>query len=365
MYTAPEKPATKKDSNLLYYGPYLDKAPFSKALFSVQYEIKDTFLTVKHMTRLIEVSHWGNIAVEEDIEIHNTGPALKGQFSRFDYMQGIGHDKAAQSWNTLLPSSAKDIYYRDLIGNVSTSKVSKHYSAVQVNIVPRFPIFGGWRTRYTIGYNVPAQDFLFRDKSKFLLKMRVIDHIYDAQFVENFELKIILPEAISNIQLELPFAMKRLADSRMPTYMDITGREVITVTAKNLIGKHIQDFSLSYEFSMPLMLREFAMAIAAFMLLFISIIVYVRLDFSVSKKAESESLERTDALIAEALNQHEQRKMCYKRYETALNSYKVGKDFCKFTADCKVIDLDREAIFKATANTREHLRALYSEGAER
>lgn len=31
----------------------------------------------------------------------------------------------------------------------------------QLEIEPRFPIFGGWRTSFTIGYSLPLQDFLF------------------------------------------------------------------------------------------------------------------------------------------------------------------------------------------------------------
>ena len=39
------------------------------------------------MTRLIEVSHWGNIAVEETIDIRHTGALLKGPFSRYEYQR--------------------------------------------------------------------------------------------------------------------------------------------------------------------------------------------------------------------------------------------------------------------------------------
>lgn len=31
----------------------------------------------------------------------------------------------------------------------------------QLEIEPRFPIFGGWKTTFTIGYGLPLQDFLF------------------------------------------------------------------------------------------------------------------------------------------------------------------------------------------------------------
>lgn len=39
------------------------------------------------MERVIEVSLWGNIAVEEHIDMKHTGATLKGPFSRFDYQR--------------------------------------------------------------------------------------------------------------------------------------------------------------------------------------------------------------------------------------------------------------------------------------
>ena len=50
-------------------------------------ENNSPFLTVSDMTRLIEVSHWGNIAVEETFDVRHSGARLKGSFSRFDYQR--------------------------------------------------------------------------------------------------------------------------------------------------------------------------------------------------------------------------------------------------------------------------------------
>ena len=35
--------------------------------------------------REIEVSHWGNIAIEEAVNARNSGTPLTGEFSRLDY----------------------------------------------------------------------------------------------------------------------------------------------------------------------------------------------------------------------------------------------------------------------------------------
>ena len=45
-----------------------------------------------------------------------------------------------------------------------------------------------------MGYNVPSYEYLYRSGSHFMLKMRVVDHLFDDQQIENLVLKIILPE---------------------------------------------------------------------------------------------------------------------------------------------------------------------------
>lgn len=58
----------------------------------------------------------------------------------------------------------------------------------------RFPLFGGWQTRYYVGYNLPSYEYLYRSGNHFILKMRMVDHVYDDQVVDEVTTRIILPE---------------------------------------------------------------------------------------------------------------------------------------------------------------------------
>lgn len=58
----------------------------------------------------------------------------------------------------------------------------------------RFPLFGGWQTRYYIGYNVPSYEYLFHSGSNFALRMRVVDHVFDNQIMDEVTVRVILPE---------------------------------------------------------------------------------------------------------------------------------------------------------------------------
>ena len=78
------------------------------------------------MAREVEVSHWGSIAVEEAYELQHAGAELAGGFSRIDYQMMRMTPGATPSFRklmTTLPSQASGIYYRDQIGNISTSSV--------------------------------------------------------------------------------------------------------------------------------------------------------------------------------------------------------------------------------------------------
>lgn len=62
---------------------------FLQAPLQLHFENNAPFLTVTNLLRWIEVSHWGNIAFEETIDIAHTGAKLKGTFSRLDYQRGL------------------------------------------------------------------------------------------------------------------------------------------------------------------------------------------------------------------------------------------------------------------------------------
>lgn len=277
------KPFTQQEGGL-QYGPYPTVKPFSEKELVIHYKNNSPFLTATRVERLIEVSHWGNIAVEEVIEIEHTGAKLKGPFSRYDYQQDHHSGPASvRSYKTLLPASASDVYYRDTNGNISTSNMKVRKDSVELDLRPRYPLFGGWRTHYTLGYNVPSYEYLYQSGNDYLLKMRVIDHIYDDMQVDEVVTKIILPEGSTSVKVNLPYPVTRLPDSLHYTYLDTKGRPVISFTKKNVVENHIQDFQLRYTFPRLLMLQEPLLVVGFLYALFLCVIIYVRLDFSIHK----------------------------------------------------------------------------------
>lgn len=79
----------------------------------IHYENHAPFLTITNLERVVEVSHWGNIAVEETIDIVHSGAILKGSFSRYDYQKDTRSSQpSVKGYTTILPASATEVYYR-------------------------------------------------------------------------------------------------------------------------------------------------------------------------------------------------------------------------------------------------------------
>jgi len=281
--------------------------------------------------------------VEEKIEIVHTGAKLKGSFSRFDYQResnsGVNSIKA---FRTILPAAAKDVYYRDDIGNISTSNMWAKHDSVELTLRPRFPLFGGWKTRYVLGYNVPSYEYLHTDGSNYVLNMRLVDHIFDSMMVDDVSVKIILPEGCSNIKFSPPYPVKEHPRSLHFTYLDITGRPVLTITAKNLVENHIQDFTLEYTFPKVYMFREPLLIIVAFLILFLTVIIYVRLDFSITSSKDGKGAGENTAVVENVLKRHGKRAHIYDTFDNHVSKLKTNKDAAAFQSALKSMQAEHK-----------------------
>lgn len=285
------KPSFLVDATITY-GTYKNIGPLSTEPIIIHYENFSPFLTVTRLRRTIEVSHWGNIAVEEAIDILHTGAELKGSFSRYDFQKDsrVGQS-SVKSYKTLIPASAVGVYYRDTNGNISTSSMKILKDSIELDLRPRFPLFGGWKTHYTLGYNVPSFEYLFNNDQSFLLKMRVMDHIFDDMVVDELLVMIVLPEGSKNIKLITPYFVQRLPDTLHYTYLDTIGRPVINFAKQNLVEHHIHDFNLKYDFNRIMMLQEPLLVVIFLYIFFLCVVVWMRLDFSINHDKQASHKE--------------------------------------------------------------------------
>ena len=73
----------------------------------MHYENNNPFLVVTSLSRTIEVSMWGNIAVEEVVDIRHSGAKLDGAFSRYEFQRENSGIASVKSFKTILPASGR------------------------------------------------------------------------------------------------------------------------------------------------------------------------------------------------------------------------------------------------------------------
>jgi oligosaccharyltransferase complex subunit alpha (ribophorin I) len=191
----------QKQGPKLTYGPF-DKTPAGAVSpAQVRFEFNKPVTHVSTLERDIEVSHWGgNIAFEERYVLHHAGANLSSQFNRVkwaqtQYINGPSH--ALKDLRVPLQVGSVDAYFTDTIGNVSTSRFRSNKREAVLELKPRYPIFGGWKYPFTIGWNSNAANFLRKTASGgYIFKAPFLEGPKQAEGVEygKVDIRVLLPE---------------------------------------------------------------------------------------------------------------------------------------------------------------------------
>lgn len=63
--------------------------------------------------------------------------------------------------SVVLPKTARNLHYRDDIGNISSSNARRDDRGyVLAQIRPRYPLLGGWKADWSFSYDVPTRSAL-------------------------------------------------------------------------------------------------------------------------------------------------------------------------------------------------------------
>jgi len=241
----------------LTLGPYSNVAPFTTAPLEVHYKNAFPFLEAGSVVREISISHWGNVYFEERYDISNKGAKIVGEWSRLSTMTkeeaSIG---SAPQLPAILPPTARWIYFRDDIGNISTSKLRSAKQGVQAMLTPRFPLFGGWSTKFIFGYSLPLADTVVKDSrtGRYGLVTSAKPSVKDVVF-EDLEVRVILPEGAYDSQIESILDYD-LTNEKQYTYFDVLGRNVLVLKMKNVAPENAAGLAISYKFAASALLLK-------------------------------------------------------------------------------------------------------------
>eukprot|EP00741_Cyanophora_paradoxa_P015731 tig00020904_g15187.t1 len=354
---------TSVSGDTVTYGPYSDVAAFSYSAMSLHFEHTRPFAVATLLQKDLEVSHWGNLAVEEHYLLRHAGAAHKGYFSRYDYQRNpMGAGVASiRSIVSVLPSSAFEIYYRDEIGNISTSAINPSDKGLEVELVPRFPLFGGWKTDFLFGYNLPLSEFLRSlGGSRYALSFPFGSSV-EGLVIDELAVKIILPEGATDIKFEVPFGIDGEERGTHFAHLDFAGRPTLTIRKKNVVGEHNVNFKVTYRFSTLSLLRKPATVIVAFLAFFAACMAYVRFELPISKDAEYAAKEREEKVHDVLRRFREQMDLRDERYDVLQVSHAAHMGGKKRKEE---YDADEAAVKKACKGADEVGAALAKEMEE-
>ena len=194
----------QKQGTTFTYGPYGELEAGVVQEVSVRYEYTKPLTHGSLLERDVEVSHWGgNLAVEERHWLRNRGAGLKNHFSRVQWQQSAYYNPPTSALKEMrfpLTVGSADAYFTDDIGNVSTSRFRSSPREASLELKPRYPLFGGWKYSFRVGWNTNLKNHLRHVKGDggegYVLKVPFFEGPKQAEGIEYERIvtRVILPE---------------------------------------------------------------------------------------------------------------------------------------------------------------------------
>eukprot|EP01005_Ploeotia_sp_CARIB1_P002067 NODE_97_length_1632_cov_475.971429_g95_i0.p1 GENE.NODE_97_length_1632_cov_475.971429_g95_i0~~NODE_97_length_1632_cov_475.971429_g95_i0.p1 ORF type:complete len:457 (+),score=122.17 NODE_97_length_1632_cov_475.971429_g95_i0:65-1435(+) len=260
-----------------------DLEPYAFDLFMAHYQNNKPFVIAEDIQRTVQVSHWGALQVEEAYKIRHTGAKLVGPFSRLDLMR-FGAPSSVSEVVAVLPTAAMDIYFRDVIGNISTSEIKEGKGTgsdddvdegkIEVKLTQRFPLFGGWKTEFYYGYNLPLdQNMNYTDDGKYRLSFPYAPPMKEMH-TESLTINIILPEGASGITVSVAGKSVEPDVSTTVTNLDTAGRPTLTLRGTNIVSPDNEDVVVvEYSFDSSSLMQEPILLTIGFFCIFLTTMV--------------------------------------------------------------------------------------------
>lgn len=282
------------------YGPYdSSKVPAGTTHpVTVRYEYTKPILISSVLERDIEVSHWGgNLATEERYWLRNDGARLANHFSRVTWAtQNFynGPTSALKELKVPLKPGSVDPYFTDEIGNVSTSRYRpNNIREASLELKPRYPVFGGWKYNFRIGWNNALSTALRKLKTgdTYVLRVPFIEgpKMPEGIQYEHVVIRIILPEGATGVRWEtsggagLPILQSEM--SLHKTFMDTLGRTELKLSAMNVVDEAREaELVLVYDYPFLAAFRKPLSIVGGVLGVFVVAWIVGNLDTSIGRK---------------------------------------------------------------------------------
>ncbi|KAI9833100.1 MAG: dolichyl-diphosphooligosaccharide--protein glycosyltransferase subunit 1 [Phylliscum demangeonii] len=283
----------QRQGSTFTYGPYANVPAGAQEAVRVRYEFTKPLMHATLLERDVEVSHWGgNLATEERYWLVNNGAHLATHFSRAAWVQSAYYNpstSALKELKILLQPGVSDPYFTDEIGNVSTSHFRANLREASLEIKPRYPIFGGWKYSFRVGWNADLKSYLRKVATgdTYVLKVPFMEGPRQPEGIEyeKVVVRVVLPEGARNVKYDTSMPLTGAEHGRHKTFLDTLGRTTLTLSAVNLVDDQ-RDRSLIVTYDYPFLaaLRKPITIFAGVFAVFVSAWILSRMDVRIGRE---------------------------------------------------------------------------------
>ncbi|KAK1868560.1 hypothetical protein I4F81_011044 [Pyropia yezoensis] len=201
-------------------GPYVDVPAYGGGSFPplrLRFLLNQPMVVADRFVKTITVSHTGPTHVREAYWLSNAAATHEGPWSRLDYARSPGATSPTALHSTWLrlPSAASDVQYRDLIGNVTSSRLRLPRAATSSStggrplmLTLRYPMVGGWKDHFWVDYTLPMSAIVRTsptDPSRHSLELLAYGSSWATELpVRDMELRVALPALASVLAVSGP-----------------------------------------------------------------------------------------------------------------------------------------------------------------
>lgn len=255
----------------LNYGPLLYHVPAGAVVpLGLVYDHNRPVSRVVNFHRAVWIpgSDVGVVQTEDYYELMNNGAQLKHGYSRADWIKGryeMVKDHHALS-RLEFPMDPRDplddVYFTDKVGKVSLWQPTTTHVVFQ----PRFPLFGGWKYNFTMGWNSRMENYVHRasEPDTYLARFPLVGSVRD-MYYDDVIFSVYLPENAEVVSIRAPMIANNTEVDHELSYLDVgDGHVKVLLLFHNLHDVHSQSkVYIKYRYTAQSYWRKVA-TIAAF-----------------------------------------------------------------------------------------------------
>lgn len=209
---------------------------------NIHFEARNLGLKLLKLKREIWIRNLGKtLEVQDTCAMKHEGAKIDGFFSRLKLMQNQNKpSNKIMGIQIRIPISASEIYFRDDVGNVSTSTVFSALKFKTLAIRPRFVLYGDWFYNWVHGYSCNGNEMMeFNDKHQINIPL---EDGFNGVLIKEFTIEAVLPEGASDVTVELLMdgEVKHIAYEfkKKYFYLDTIGRPMVSVSFPNWVSRN-------------------------------------------------------------------------------------------------------------------------------